>query len=129
MVLWILLIVFGFLIRIVKLYEVISVNLCGRARAWISIRAWHLLRITFSWCCLGNSPKSLKCTLLYRPLLTIFLVAELGLDGGSLFLLEVSYSVVHSPIKPNNEQVGWLAIGFVWGPIRLIRLLRIQDSI
>lgn len=94
MVLSIIFIVFGFLSRIIKLFKIFSVNIFGRARAWISAGVRHLLRITYSWCCLGRSPKSLKRTLLYRPLLTVFLIVELALDGWSSLLLEVSYLTV-----------------------------------
>lgn len=96
MIFSILLIIFGFVTRIIKLYRAISVNVCGKARAMLSIRARRLLRIVFTWCCSGSSHRSLKRTLFYRPLLTIFLVASLFLDGWSSMLLEVNSSLVCS---------------------------------
>ena len=95
MVFSILLIVIGFVLRIVKLYKAISVNAVGRARGWVSIRCRRLLRIIYNWCS-GSPHKSLKRTLCYRPLLTVFLLARVLFDGWSSMFLEVSPS---SPVE------------------------------
>ncbi|OQE32791.1 hypothetical protein PENFLA_c001G03716 [Penicillium flavigenum] len=109
MVFSILLMVFGFVARIVKSHKTISVGVWGKARAKLDMQARRLLSIAFSWCCFGSSRKSLKRTLFYRPLLTTIFVARLFLDGWSSMFLEVS----------------WLVAGFVWGTIRLFGVLGI----
>ncbi|CAG8179328.1 unnamed protein product [Penicillium nalgiovense] len=109
MVFSILLMVFGFVARIVKSHKTMSVGIWGKARAELGMQARRLLSITFTWCCLGSSRKSLKRMLFYRPLLTTFFAARLFLDAWSSMFLEVS----------------WLVAGFVWGTIRLFGVLRI----
>ncbi|KAJ5696149.1 hypothetical protein N7536_006561 [Penicillium majusculum] len=109
MVLSILLVIFGFVARIIKLHKIISVGIWEKARARLSMQARRLLRIAFIWCCPNNSYKSLKRTLLYRPLLTVFLVARLFLDGWSSMFSEVC----------------WLVLGFIWGTMRLFGILGI----
>lgn len=94
MVVSIVLIAFGFLGRVIKLHEFLSVSLCARLRSWASIPMRRFLRYAFSRCCLDRSPTSLRRTLVYRPLLTVFIVAELCLDWWSSFLLEASHSNV-----------------------------------
>ncbi|CAI7669265.1 unnamed protein product [Penicillium viridicatum] len=112
MVLSILLVIFGFMTRIIKLHKIISVGIWGKARVRLSMQARRLLRIAFTWCCSNNPPKSLKRTLLYRPLLTVFLVARLFLDGWSSMFSEVC----------------WLIVGFIWGNMRLFGTLGIIEK-
>ncbi|KAJ5685497.1 hypothetical protein N7536_008116 [Penicillium majusculum] len=107
MILSMLLIIFGFTFRVTKLYKVISVSFMGQARIWLSTCARRLLRVVFTWCCLGSSRHGLKRTLLYRPLLAGFFSARLFIDLWSSMLLEV----------------GWLLVGFTWGTMRLMTLL------
>ncbi|PLN85645.1 hypothetical protein BDW42DRAFT_160284 [Aspergillus taichungensis] len=113
MLLSIILIVMGFLGRVIKLYKILSVGLCSRLRSWASVRILHCLRWTFSRFCLNRSSRSLRRTLVYRPLLAVFVTVELGLDWWSSFLLEV----------------GYLAFGFVWGNFRLFAVLGIPRNI
>ena len=94
MLLSIVLIALGFLGRIVKLYRILSIGLCARLRFWARFPVQNCLRWGFSRCCLNKSPRSLRRTLVYRPLLAIFVTVELGLDWWSSFLLEVSHSNV-----------------------------------
>lgn len=91
----IVLIAMGLLSRVIKLYRFISVGVCARLRSWVSTRIRRYLRWVFSRCCFNKSPRSLSRTLIYRPLLAVFVVAELGLDWWSSFLLEVRRSRVH----------------------------------
>ncbi|KAJ5952101.1 uncharacterized protein N7479_010514 [Penicillium vulpinum] len=112
MIISILLIILGFVTRIIKLYKTISIDGWGKARARISMQARHLLSFAFTWCCSSGSRNSLKRTLLYRPLLTTFLVARLFLDGWSSMFLEVC----------------WLIAGFFWGTIRLFGVLLIIQT-
>ncbi|CAP95695.1 Pc21g07980 [Penicillium rubens Wisconsin 54-1255] len=88
MVFSILLVVFGFVARIIRLHKAISVGVWGKSRAKLSIQARRLLSIAFAWSCLGSSHKSLKRTLFYRPLLTTLFVAHLFLDGWSSMFVE-----------------------------------------
>ncbi|KAJ5356129.1 hypothetical protein N7517_010738 [Penicillium concentricum] len=107
MIFSILLIVFGFVVRIIKLHKTISVEVWEKATAKLSMQVSHLSSTTFAWCCLNSSPKSLKRTLIYRPLLTTLLVARLFLDGWSSMFFEV----------------WWLIFSFIWGTIRLFGVL------
>jgi hypothetical protein len=124
MVFSILLTVFGFVTRIIKLYKTISLDVWGKARAKLSIQARRLLSIAYTWCCLSSSRKSLKRTILYRPLLTTFLVARLFLDGWSSVFIEVSVSSLSNHISLLTvKKVCWLIVGFIWGTIRLFIVL------
>ncbi|KAJ5382364.1 hypothetical protein N7517_000275 [Penicillium concentricum] len=126
MVFSMLLIMFGFTSRVAKLYKVISVSFMGQAKIWLSTWARRLLRVVFTWCCLGSSRHGLKRTLLYRPLLAVFFSARLFIDLWSSMLLEVSFLVVDLiPLMTDSRcsQVVWLFIGFTWGTIRLMTLL------
>lgn len=84
------LIIFGFVARILKLFKPISIGICGRIRSWLSIRAHSLLRVAYDRLCSKCSSHSLKRSLLYRPLLTIFLIGQLFLESWSSTSLEVS---------------------------------------
>ena len=126
MVFSILLVVFGFVARIIRLHKAISVGVWGKSRAKLSIQARRLLSIAFAWSCLGSSHKSLKRTLFYRPLLTTLFVAHLFLDGWSSMFVEVSVPCLiillsHLTVK----KTCWLVAGFVWGTIRLFGVLNI----
>lgn len=90
MVFSIVMIIFGFMTRIIKLHRTISVNVIGTAGDWLSSQLLCLLRRVFIWCSANSSHKSLKRTLVYRPLLAIFLEVRLILDGWSSMSLEVS---------------------------------------
>lgn len=130
MVLSILLVIFGFVARIIKLHKIISVSIWGKARARLSMQARRLLRIAFTWCCSNNSYKSLKRTLLYRPLLTVFLVARLFLDGWSSMFSEVSVPRLSNCVSLSCpgltiNKVCWLVLGFIWGTMRLFGILGI----
>ncbi|KAJ5177784.1 uncharacterized protein N7500_000483 [Penicillium coprophilum] len=88
MIVSILLIVFGFVARIIKLHKTISVDVWGKYRVKLSIQSRRVLSIAFTWCCSTSPRKSLKNTLLYRPLLTMFLLGRIFLDGWSSISLE-----------------------------------------
>lgn len=88
----IMLILIGFASRVVKLHRKLSIDIFGRARAWLSDRIRQLLHTVFTWCCRDCSPRSLKRTLCYHPLLAIFLTARFLLDGWASVYFEVRAS-------------------------------------
>ncbi|KAJ5107888.1 hypothetical protein N7456_004563 [Penicillium angulare] len=112
MIFSIIMIVFGFLSRLIKLYKTVSVGFLHKTRVWLGIRARHLLCIVFNWCCTGAG-QGLKRRLLYRPLLTVYLAARLLVDAWLSMLLEVA----------------WLLAGFVWGSLRLMSLLLVVRQV
>ena len=109
MIISVFLIVVGFASRVVKLHRSLSVGVIGRSRDFLSSHARRGLRFVFKWCSVG-SPRNLKRTLCYYPLLAAFLELRLLLDFWSSMLLEVDYPI---PIRPvsNLTPLGRLAAG------------------
>lgn len=129
MVFSILLVVFGFVARIIRLHKTISVGVWGKSRARLSIQARRLLSTAFTWCCLGSSHRSLKRTLFYRPLLTTLFVTHLFLDGWSSMFVEVGVPcliIFLSHLTVNK--MCWLVAGFIWGTVRLFGVLNITQQ-
>lgn len=94
------LITFSFVSRVINLHRTLHVTiLCGTRRR-LSIRTRNMLRIIYNWCGPMESPRSLKRTLVYRPLLAIILTARFLLDGWSSVCVEVRCSATYlSPIS------------------------------
>lgn len=88
----IMLILIGFTSRVIRLYRTLSVNIFGRARLWVSARIRRILRVLFIWSSRDGCRGSLKRSLIYRPLLTLFLTARFIIDGWTSVLCEVSFN-------------------------------------
>ncbi|KAJ5797788.1 uncharacterized protein N7503_007084 [Penicillium pulvis] len=100
----IILIVFGFASRVINLYDTLSVGVIGRARTFVSGHIRRLLRIVYNWSQASRSPRSLKLTLCYLPLLSVYLTC--------LVLVDMWDSV--------TTEVAWLIIAFAFGIARVI---------
>ncbi|CAG8129941.1 unnamed protein product [Penicillium nalgiovense] len=103
----------AFFSRVIKLHKALSVDVFGRARKWLSIRARRILRIVFDWACKKPHLHSLRRSICYRPLLAVFLTARLVCDGWSSVLFEVI----------------WLLIAFGWGVVRIVWDLSQEGSL
>jgi hypothetical protein len=89
MVISTLLLILGFLNRIVRLHKRLSIDLALYLRSRLSEFIRKYLRRIYAWCDVQTTPRSLSRLLVYRPLLTIFLVFRLSLDLWSSMFLEV----------------------------------------
>lgn len=87
------LIVVGFISRLFKLHQNLSLRVDEQIRGRLSDLARRFLRKVYAWCDVRTSPRSLKRTLLYRPLLALYLTARLFLDLWASMLSEVILSV------------------------------------
>lgn len=86
----VLLIIFAFISRVVRMHRILSVGVFGRARRWLSVQVQQVLRIVFTWCHSPSPLKSLQVALCYRPLLAVYLSASFLLDGWASMFVEVS---------------------------------------
>jgi hypothetical protein len=84
-----LLIVLGFCARVIRLHKFLSVTFMGGIGHALTDVVLTRLRRIYNWCDIQKSPKSLKRTLVYRPLLAIFLVFGALLDLAASMLVEV----------------------------------------
>jgi hypothetical protein len=98
MIVSVFLIVVGFTSRVVKLHRSLYVGVICRGRDFLSSHARRGLRGGFKWCSIG-SPRNLKRTLCYYPLLAAFLELRLLLDYWSSALLEVGYPTSIHPVS------------------------------
>jgi hypothetical protein len=89
MVISTLLLVLGFLNRVVRLHKRLSIDLALYLRSCLSDFVRKHLRRIYAWCDVQTTPRSLSRLLVYRPLLTIFLVFRVSLDLWSSMFLEV----------------------------------------
>lgn len=89
----IVLIVVGFISRLFKLHQNLSLRVDEQIRGRLSDFIRRFLRKFYICCDVRNEPRSLKRTLLYRPLLAFFLTARLFLDLWASMLSEVSPSI------------------------------------
>ncbi|KAK5037954.1 hypothetical protein LTS07_001421 [Exophiala sideris] len=126
MVISILLVVFGFLSRVVRLHKTISVQLVAEARKYVSARVRNWLQKVYDWCDIETSPAGLKRLLIYRPLLALFLCGRALSDAWSSMFFEVSYAALcllgagtelKAVLMP-SVQVFWLFISFLWGALK-----------
>lgn len=88
-----LVIVIGFVSRVVKLHKTLSINLFGKAKLWINICMRKMLRPIFNWCCEHDYLQGLRRSFVYRPLLSLFLGIQFILDGWASLIFEVSCSL------------------------------------
>ncbi|CAK44681.1 hypothetical protein M747DRAFT_288439 [Aspergillus niger ATCC 13496] len=86
----VLLITFSFVVRIVKLYRFLSVDVFARARSRVSHWTYTCLRIVQGWSGSAAQPPSLKCMAFYYPLLAAKLSADLLVDGWTSVFMEAS---------------------------------------
>jgi hypothetical protein len=111
MILSILLLGLGFASRVIRLHRSLSINIERLRRAasgWSRnklLRAYEKLKVE-------SSPKSLSRTMIYRPLLAIFLALRVGLDAWSSMFVEV----------------WWLFASFLWGVINLVSTLMLSNG-
>ncbi|KAJ5171285.1 uncharacterized protein N7500_004068 [Penicillium coprophilum] len=112
MIVSMLLIVLGFVFRVMKLYRVLSVGFIQNVRFQISAYVRRLLRVVYLWCCPKHHIPGLRRGLIYRPLLALFLSTRLLMDLWSSMLLEVL----------------WLLVAFSWGIMRLMTLLQVTHE-
>ncbi|RAH50549.1 uncharacterized protein BO95DRAFT_459034 [Aspergillus brunneoviolaceus CBS 621.78] len=104
MLLAVLLIIFSFISRTVRLSKSISVDWLGRFR--IGLRLWvHAgLKYVHDWSDAAKSPRGLKSTLFYLPTLALILTAHLLVEGFTSMFAEII----------------WLLVAFIWGVLRLL---------
>lgn len=88
----IMLILIGFTSRVIRLYRTLSVNIFGHVRLWLSAHVRRILRVIFIWYFRDGCKGSLKRSLLYRPVLALFLTVRFIIDGWTSVLCEVSLS-------------------------------------
>ncbi|OJJ69048.1 hypothetical protein ASPBRDRAFT_292366 [Aspergillus brasiliensis CBS 101740] len=91
MLLSILLITFSFVVRMVKLHRVLSVDIFAKARVRFSRWTFTCLRIVHDWSDAAAQPPKLKCMLCYYPLLAANLSAALLIDGWASVFMEASH--------------------------------------
>ncbi|KAJ5630335.1 uncharacterized protein N7484_010435, partial [Penicillium longicatenatum] len=99
-----LVIMLGFVARVVKLHRPIS-NAFDRTRSWLSLRGRKVLSFIYEQYREDCRPQTLRLSLLYRPLLAAFLTAR--------FLLDTLTSVFC--------EVAWLCAAFSWGVSNVVR--------
>jgi hypothetical protein len=89
MVVSVLLLVLGFIHRVIRLHESLSVLILGRARTVCSEKARHFLRRVYTNMHMETSGLTFKRMFVYRPLLAIFLTARNLLDLWNSMFIEV----------------------------------------
>ncbi|GFN13299.1 uncharacterized protein AtWU_03097 [Aspergillus tubingensis] len=104
----VLLITFSFVVRIVKLYRFLSVDIFTRARSRVKHWTYTSLRIVHDWSDASAQPPSLICMICYYPLLAAKLSADLLVDGWASVFMEIF----------------WVAVAYSWGIYRLIAALQ-----
>ncbi|KAJ5156839.1 hypothetical protein N7492_009642 [Penicillium capsulatum] len=111
-VLSILLLVLGFMARLFKLHRNASLGLNEKIRGNLSHYLRNWLRRLYNWLDIQGSSRNLKRTMLYRPLLALFLTGRISLDLASSMFFELTLA-----------QVLWLVVSFSWGVSRLFNAL------
>lgn len=92
MVLSVLLVVLGFVSRVIRLYETLSVGIVGKARSKVSKSLRAILRQAYRWCDTKRSPNGLRRQLIYRPLLAVFLLLQVVSELWTSMFIEVRTS-------------------------------------
>lgn len=91
MIVSILLLGLGFLTRVVRLHNSLSKRFTVRARAFVSNNFRKVLRCLLKSVGDGRQLSSLMRLLLYRPLLSVFLILRVLADMWSSMFIEVSF--------------------------------------
>ncbi|CAG8888215.1 unnamed protein product [Penicillium egyptiacum] len=94
----------GFALRVISLYETLSVGIVRRARTFLIGHIRRLLRIVYNWSHASGSPRSLELMLCYLSLLSVYFTCLVFVD------------VWDSAIK----EVVWLNVAFAFGIAHLI---------
>jgi hypothetical protein len=89
MVVSVLLLVLGFIHRVIRLHKSLSILILGRARTVCSEKARHFLRRVYTNMHMETSGLTFKRMFVYRPLLAIFLTARNLLDLWNSMFIEV----------------------------------------
>lgn len=90
MLISVLLVVLGFVVRIVRTHKVLSVDVVQKTRKRVSDRVLRRLRRVYTWCDPEHSPHSLWRSFMYRPLLASFLITRVCVEALSSMFFEVS---------------------------------------
>jgi hypothetical protein len=113
-------VVAAFISRVVRLHEFLSVGILRRSISWLDFWMRQLLWILFKWTCTGQSIYSFKRSLIYRPLLAIYVTLHLLLVSWASFAVEVRLKGPFSyQFISNNKQICWVCVAFAWGVFRL----------
>ncbi|OJJ68653.1 hypothetical protein ASPBRDRAFT_46845 [Aspergillus brasiliensis CBS 101740] len=107
----ILLIGFSFMVRVIKLYRFLSVDVFAKARARISRWTYTCLRIVHYWSDAAAQSPSFKCMLCYYPLLAVKLSAGLLIDAWTSVFMEIC----------------WVAFAYFWGVYRFKSTFQVVD--
>jgi hypothetical protein len=91
-----LLLLLGFLTRVIRLHKTLSIDYIVRLRSFLSDRARAGLRRVYDWCQAQSRTKSLRRPLIYHPLLAGFFMLRVSLDVYSSMFMEVSNTSVCS---------------------------------
>jgi uncharacterized membrane protein len=86
-------IILGFVSRVVILYREFSVKVFGQPRSWVSLRTQKVLETIFKICCKNHKPKRLRRSLFYRPLFVAFLSMRFLLGFLTSLYFEVRYQL------------------------------------
>lgn len=90
MIISIFLLVVGFLIRVIRLFEFLSKNVIGQGRDMVSVWARQGLCWVYNRCHIPHSSYGIRRQFCYRPLLAIFLLVRVMSDTWASMFLEVS---------------------------------------
>lgn len=129
-----LLLLLGYITRVIKLHKMLSIDFILVIRSFLSRIARKGLRRVHAWCRVQANPRSLRRSLIYHPLLGVFLMLRVSLDIYSSMLMEVSNPSACSLCISwfflcscilIGFQVWWLLMGFAWGMIHLVLVLKL----
>ncbi|KAJ5836006.1 hypothetical protein N7447_002032 [Penicillium robsamsonii] len=109
----IILIIVGFASRVINLYDKTSRGVV-RARTFLAGPIRRLLRIVYNWSRASRSPRSLKLTLCYLPLLSVYITGLVFVDVWDSAIIEVRY----------GTRVGWLIIASAFGISKVIGAIK-----
>lgn len=112
MVVSVILLVFGLLTRVCRLYMPVAVSFFGRLRRFASQKIRSGLRYIYDMLGVDKCPTGLIRALLYRPLLAAFFSARVIADGYVSMLVEVY----------------WLLAGFAWAMTHVAILLTVSGT-
>lgn len=89
MVISVILLALGFIYRVIRMHESLSVTIVGRAREFCSEKARHVLRRIYTNSGMETSGLTMKRLFLWRPLLALFFTGRALLDLWNSMFMEV----------------------------------------